>query len=164
MFKFAIVCIILSAISLGALIYPNFSHKMRYRKPDRALEVQYEQTDYRLSTGEIRSRIEDLVGVKMYWYKEKELSGRDGKSNIYIRRVVMDANCNQNDYIENFCHELLHLKYFTTNERFVNYKTFVTLYESEFRQVALNLAWKMQDGRIDHEYDCLAQICDYLAQ
>lgn len=164
MFKFAIIFIILSVISLSILIYPNFSHRMLYREPNKTLEVQYEQTDYKLSNGEIRRSIEDLVGVKVYWYSEKSISDRAGKSNLYVRRVVMDTNASQNDYIETLCHELIHIKHFTANERFVNYKTFTTLYESKFRQVALNMAWEMQNGQCEKEYNCLAQICDYLAQ
>lgn len=164
MFKFVVVFIILAVISLGALIYPNFSHKMPYREPTKVLDLRHEQIEYKVSTGEIRGRIEDLVGVKLYWYSEKPLSERVGKSNLHLRRVVMDSNAPQSDYIETLCHELLHIKHFTASERFVNYKTFVTLYESEFRQVAINMALEMQNGKVEREYNCLAQICDYLAQ
>lgn len=164
MIKFAVVCIIFATMSLLSFIYPKISHKMPYIEPSKVLQVEYEQTDYKMSTGEIRHRIEDLVGVNVYWYKESKLDGRVGKSNVHLRRVVIDTNATQSDYIETLCHELLHIKHFTANERFVNYKTFVTLYESEFRQVAINMAWEMQNGKVEREYNCLAQICDYLAQ
>lgn len=163
MFKFAIVCIILAVISLGVLIYPNFSHRMSYREPSQVTTFEHEKVDYKMSTGEIRNRIEDLVGIKSYWYSEKSMDVI-GTSNLYLRHIIMDNTASQNDYVETFCHELLHIKYFTANDRFVNYKTFVTLYESEFMQVAINMAWEMQQCYVDREYDCLAQICDYLAQ
>lgn len=164
MTKFCIAIIILSIVSLGMLIYPNFSHNMPYKDTSVVLDISYEQVEYKMSTSQIRERIENLTGVNVYWYKENNLNGKVGKSNLFLRQVVMDNEARQNEYIADFCHELLHIKYFTTNERFVTYKTFVTLYESEFRQVAINMACEMQNGKVDKEYNCLAQICDYLAQ
>lgn len=163
MYKICIAIIIISVISLYILIYPNFSHKMPYIESTQVPTFKQENIVYNMSTDDIRNTIEGLVGIKSYWYDEKPMVVA-GTSNLYLRRVVMDTTASQNDYIETFCHELLHIKHFTSNERFVNYKTFITLYESEFRQVALNMAWKMQNGQCEKEYNCLAQICDYLAQ
>jgi hypothetical protein len=59
---------------------------------------------------------------------------------------------------------LLHLKYNTINERYVQYQTFVTLFNSEFRQIALNIVYKMQEGKYLYEYNCYAQIYDYLKE
>lgn len=164
MFKFSIIMIIVASISLGILIYPNLSHKTPYKYANKTIDVKYEETDFKISNNQIRERIERLVGVKVYWYSEESQRDNAGASNLYFRHVIMDNTISQSDYIETFCHELLHFKYFTTNERFVNYKTFITLYESEFKQVAINMAWEMQNGKVEREYNCLAQICDYLAQ
>ena len=46
-----------------------------------------------------------------------------------FRFVIIDKTLIENEYIEVMCHELMHLKYNTINERYVQYQTFVTLFK-----------------------------------
>lgn len=138
---------------------------MEWRPVTFVVGVEYEDVDYGYSKKQIRNKLEKLTGVTLYFYNEKTLrDGDKGVSNPMYRFIVIDKSLSANEYIEIMCHELMHLKYNTVNERYVQYHTFVTLFNSEFRQIALNIVHKMQYGEYLYEYNCYAQICDYLKE
>ena len=162
------IIIVLSALLLAVgfeAIYVRVAHRMEWIPNKSVVAVEYKDIDYGYSKKEIRNKLETLTGVKWYSYKEKTLKeGNKGMSSPMLRRIVVDKNLTENEYIEVMCHELLHLKYNTINERYVQYHTFVTLFNSEFRQIALNIVYKMQYGEYLYEYVCYAQIYDYLEE
>lgn len=138
---------------------------MDWRFVKHVAQVEYEDIDYGYSKKQIRNKLEKLTGVKFYFYIEKSLREKDyAGSNALYRFVVVDKNLTTNEYVEYMCHELIHLKYNTVNDRFVTYHTFVTLFNSEFIQIALNMVYKMQYGEYLYEYNCYAQIYDYLKE
>lgn len=143
-------------------IYPLFSHKMEYVEATDKLNIQYQTIDYNYSREELKAKVEDLVGVKFYFYKDNPPKDNNGYTLLPIRVVYIDEALSDNDYIEALCHELTHLKYNTRNDRFTQYQTFITLYNSEFRQVALNIAYGLENGYYTEEYNCYAQIVDFL--
>ena len=62
-------------------------------------------------------------------------------------------------------HELVHLSYFTANERFTCFKAFQILYESGnnyFKNIALAYANNDFKGITSLEYSCAGYIEDYL--
>lgn len=164
--KIIIICLSILLFIVGfEAIYVRVAHKMEWRATQFVIEVEYKDVDYGYSKKQIRNKIEKLTGVNIYLYKEKYL--REGDKGIcfpMFRFVIIDKNLTQNEYIECICHELTHLKYNTVNERYVQYQTFVTLFNSEFRQIAINIVYKMQYGEYLYEYECYAQIYDYLKE
>lgn len=168
MTKFKTCIIVILAILLLIVsfqtIYPRFSHIMKYKAPTCSVLVQYKETDYGYSKSTIKDKLENIVGIKFYIYKEKNICSEYlGKTNFMFRTITLDKNLTNNEYIEVLCHELLHLKYNTANERFTQYQTFVYLYNSEFKQSALNIIYKLQHDYYYYEYDCYSQIIDYLS-
>ena len=158
-----VILSILSAITSFQAIYPRFSHRMEYVIPNDIIYVSYIDIDYNYSKQDIRLRLESITGIKYYFYTEKSLKNNImGYTNITLRHITIDSNISNNEYIEVLCHELLHLKYNTGNERFTQYKTFVTLYNSEFKQIANNIVNKMYNGYYHYDYNCYAQIIEYL--
>lgn len=161
-----IICLSVLLVIIGVdAIYIRTAHKMEWRSAKYVAQVKYEDIDYGYSKKQIRNKLEKLTGQKLYFYKEKTLrDGDKGISSPMLRFVIIDKNLTSNEYIEVMCHELIHLKYNTINERYVQYQTFVTLFNSEFRQIALNIVYKMQYGEYLYEYECYAQIYDYLKE
>lgn len=158
-----ILAYLLFGLLLFESIYPRLAHRMDYQVETGYYRVNYSNIDYGYTRQEIRDKIESLVGVDHYLYFEKSLGNETaGLTALMFRTIVIDNTLSDNEYIETMCHELIHLKYNAGNERFTQYQTFVTLYNSEFRQIALNIAHEMQIGRYAYEYDCTAQIVDFL--
>lgn len=154
---------LLLCILVFQIIYPRFSYNMKYVKPTTYLGVQYKYVYYKYSKQEIKNKLEDIIDVDYYIYIETELNDNiNGCTNLMFRYILIDKDLSQLDYIETMCHELIHLKYNTGNERFTQYQTFITLYNSEFRQVALNIIYYMENGYYYYDYDCYSQIVDYL--
>lgn len=155
--------VVLLVYSVFQVVYPQCSHKMPFVEPNGAVSINYEPNiDYGYDRHKIRQKLNALVGVHFYMYRERRLNDCWGRTVILYRLVEVDRDIAINDYIETVCHELCHLKYNTANERYTQYKTFVTLYESEFRQIALNIAYKMQRDKYSRQYNCLGQIIEYL--
>lgn len=151
------------ALLLFECIYPRFAHRMDYQIESKYYHAVYSNIDYGYTKQEIRSKLEDIVGVDHYLYFEKSLGEQTaGCTLLMFRTILIASDLSVNEYIEIVCHEFIHLKYNTGNERFTQYQTFITLYNSEFRQIALNIAHDMQAGRYAYEYDCTAQIVDFL--
>lgn len=96
----------------------------------------------------IRTKIENLLDLKFYAYKEynKICNGRAyGQTVLGFRKIKIANYLDTNTYIETFCHEAVHLKYYNCNERWTTFKTFTILFESEdkdFKQCAINWAFR----------------------
>ena len=161
-----IILIILSgmlAITSFQCIYPIFSHKMDYKSPTKIISVEYNYNlSYPYTRNEVRKKIENIVNVKHYLYFEYSMKDADGRAVQIIRSVFLNKDTNLNKYIQDICHELIHIKYNTFNERFVQFKTFEYLYNSEFIELAINMIVEMQHGLYPYEYDCYQQIVEFL--
>lgn len=146
------------------LLIQNMTLRMEYIAPTDIISMQYKEIDYGYSKSTIKDKLENIVGIKFYIYKEKNISSEYlGRTNFIFRTIILDKNLTNNEYIEVLCHELLHLKYNTANERYTQYQTFVYLYNSEFRQTALNILYKMQYSYYSYEYNCYSQIVEHLS-
>ena len=165
-FKTCIIVILAVLLLIVAFqsIYPRFAHRMEYVEPTDIISVQYKEVDYGYSKSTIKDKLENIVGVRHYIYIEKNTNKKYfGITNFIFRTIVIDKSLTAYDYVEVLCHELIHLKYNTANERFTQYKTFVYLYNSEFKQSALNIIYKLQHDYYYYEYDCYSQIIYYLS-
>lgn len=81
--------------------------------------------------------------------------------------ILVDNSIDGWELVKTLAHELCHIKYYTANETFTEYMTFVELYESDnyiLKQVALNLANEhCYDKRhYNTKYDVAWYINDYL--
>ena len=153
----------LTLVICGGVV--RFSRRMDYVECD--IEIQLKSEDFDMSNiptdyNEIRRDIENIVGIHVYFYSEKRLANDMGISNPIIRYVIISDDLNYIEYIETICHELCHLKYYTCNERFTQFKTFEHLYNSKYRPIAYKILYDMYRGRYWEDYDCYYQIVEYL--
>lgn len=96
----------------------------------------------------LRNKITSVVGLNHYVYKEcSRLNNGEayGRTFFALRQISVVNYLNINVYIDTFCHEAIHLKYYNSNERWTTYKTFVVLFESndkDLKQCAINWAYR----------------------
>ena len=152
---------------LGLTIYIKTSHSMEYRQAE-PVALAYTPREITYTREEVRKKIENLAGKQQYFYAEKDLYSRKriyGETVFFIRLIIMQDNSSIEDYIFNFSHEYMHLKYMTASERFVNFEAFKLLYESNdecFRNVAIMYANQDMYGNIPEPYSCWYYIKEYL--
>ena len=152
---------------LGLTIYIKTSHRMEYRQAE-PVALSYTPREITYTREEVRKKIEDIAGKQQYFYAEKDLYSSKriyGETVFFIRLIIMQDNADIVDYIFNFAHEYMHLKYMTASERFVNFEAFKLLYESNdeyFRNVAIMYAKQDMRGNIPESYSCWYYIKEYL--
>ena len=154
---------------LGLTIYIKTSHRMEYRQAE-PVALAYTPREITYTREEVRKKIENLAGKQLYFYAEKDLYSSKriyGETVFFIRLIIMQYNADIVDYIFNFAHEYMHLKYMTASERFVNFEAFKLLYDSDdecFRNVAILYAKQDMCGNIPEPYSCWYYIKDYLSK
>ena len=129
-------------ISIGTYIEKSHSN-FYYIEEKNTINFTYPDDTYLYDKKEVRKKLEKLTGIKCYTYREEYFS-LDLKYSAYCviirREIVIDESLSYYGYVKSLCHELCHLKYLSAKERYVDYKTFVLLYESNepgFRNTAL---------------------------
>ena len=164
-----IIASIMFICILGLTIYIKTSHRMEYRQAE-PVALAYTPREITYTREEVRNKIENLAGKQQYFYAEKDLYSSKriyGETVFFIRLIIMQDNADIVDYIFNFAHEYMHLKYMTASERFVNFEAFKLLYESNdecFRNVAIMYANQDMYGNIPESYSCWYYIKDYLSK
>lgn len=164
---FFIVSIIFASTMLGIFIYSKTANQLEYKEaPIMSIYTNYAD-EPKESKQYYKEQIDELLGNPIYIYTEKELQSKGiyGKTCIIPRIVILDKSIDIKNYIFTLTHELMHIKYTTECERFINLQTFKVLYESgipEFEYVALWYAKKDMSGRIQHDYSCWGYISEYL--
>lgn len=161
----AVELIILALVWLDVL-YIKVAHRIPYKQCEQRV-VYYidERTIHIGSKPEAREKIEDIVGVHHYFYTEKELPvGTNGLTILMARYVLIDYELDNIDYVIALTHELLHIKYNCEAERFIQFKTFECLYNSEFRDIALIFASQQTNGYYIEDYNCGQYIVEYLKE
>lgn len=159
------ITITLNVFIASSLLYAYTSHIMPYHEQRATIKLTYNTSfckDYTRS--ELREKINRLTGVKHYIYKESNQTFNTGAgTNLFINIVVVNKTNFNDDYVIYLTHELTHIKHHCANERYTQYQTFVTLYESEeFHAVGLYMADMIQKGWGTKAYNCWAQVYNYL--
>lgn len=149
-----------------------------YKYLNENVSYNFEETN----RTKIRTKIENLLDLKFYTYKEYNnlCNGRAYGQTIFgFRKIKVVNYLDTNTYIETFCHEAIHLKYYNSNERWTTYKTFVVLFESndkDLKQCAINWAykyvsyytideygWAVSNNMPPRDYDATYYIIQYLS-
>ncbi|MBR7090875.1 MAG: ImmA/IrrE family metallo-endopeptidase [Clostridia bacterium] len=90
-----------------------------------------------------------------------------GQSIVPISLVLLDNNLNSTQTIQTLAHELCHIKYYTNNETYTEYMTFVELYESDNEYLKNAAEWMIYEHLVLHAnygtaYDISYYIAEYL--
>lgn len=168
------ILIVLSVIANGIMVY-----KIKNKPKPPSLDVipyehYYIPQDIILCTltkTEVKEMIDDVYKTS-YTYNEVGYLGVDlrgdtlqGNADTTNRHISVLSNLQIINYIEVLSHEIVHIKYQTTNETFTEYTSIISLYESDvgvFRSVALNRArFIIGGGCAGTEYDCGYYLIEY---
>lgn len=118
--------------------------------------------------GYTRDKLMSIVNDELntqYLYKYVDLGTAKGLTNIFLKLIYLNKNLSNAEYIRVLAHEICHLKYMSSDECYVEYMTFVTLYNSSnelLRLVSLDIALEHLTGRVDDDYNCSYYISKYL--
>jgi len=90
-----------------------------------------------------------------------------GQSIVPINLVLLDDSLNCVQTIQTLTHELCHIKYYTNNETYTEYMTFVELYESDNIYLKNAAEWMIYEhlalqGHVNTAYDISYYIAEYL--
>ena len=131
----------------------------------------------------LRKELEELTNVNFYIYKGIDKSTIDngqhlGITNFQFRYIKVAEKLSSCNYIWTLTHELLHLKYYNSNEMWTNFMTFKVLYESnnnDFERVAIVYGYRYVSAHTRNtddeiintntpyqDYDISYYIIDYL--
>lgn len=160
------VIIIVLAILIFCVIAQNIyiynSHKLEI-KPYKTKIIYMPDIEINLSKEECKKLVADLYDTPHLYLEFK----KDVSSSIYIPPIVcMQKGLDNRQFIIDYAHELTHIKYQTSNETFVTFTTFKTLYESDNEHLhycgAFYGACILSGEFGNTEYDCGWYILDYL--
>ena len=90
-----------------------------------------------------------------------------GTSMVVLNIVTLDNTLSGWEIISTLTHELCHIKYYSSNETFIEYISFVELYESGIDILENRAEWLIYEQcvikiRANTEYDCSWYIIEYL--
>ena len=174
-----IVIVIYSALRLGVTFANNkLKYEEYYYRPysiesipqvvvDKLDAISEPEIEY--SKKELKVLVEDNIHFTSYLYIEVTnlWDIHAGLTSIPTHTVMVLKNLNNMEYVETLTHEIIHLKYCTSNETFTNFMTFKYLYESDnqylkfaSREMAMNILY--DDYSSAKQYDCGYYIIKYL--
>lgn len=159
-FKDWLMIVLIALLTCAVIItyLRHFKDRMPYVECDEYIAYKmFEDKDKQ----QIISEINELTGTNynVIWVDTNEFKGRsDLFNNIWL---ASNMSCGQIAWI--YTHEIMHKVKFSSIERYVQFETFKTLYESGdewYKNVALWQANLMRRGYID--YDCTWYVVQYL--
>lgn len=137
----------------------------------KACEIIYEIP----TIEEGRNLVKELTSPNLFFEKVKPLpKDTSGLTIPLIRTIFIDTDTyndavKNNEYLGQYLivltHEYIHLKELTMCEMYVNYKTFLILYNSNnnyLKQCALTFAVDILWGCYPKEYNCSYYIIEYM--
>ena len=146
--------------------------KYRYNySPIECARIEYTPSNAQnlaLERDEAVSLIDNLFGIN-YTLKWGDLKSDNklGTSTLIFNIVTLDCTLNGWEILSTLAHELCHLKYYTSNETYTEYMTFVELYESDNDILKNRAEWLIYEHCVRKiyggtEYDCSWYILGYL--
>lgn len=163
---FAIIATV--AYVVVVLVSVAYAPRLAYEKNDYRI-IYYSQQHFStpLQPAEIHAKLSSIIGVHNYTLAEKPTLVERGKVYMFLfyNIVYVRPDLEPEEFARTLAHELMHIKLFSADERYVEFQTFKILYESgdkELKKIAMNIANENLSYAIDHGYDCGAHIKKYL--
>ena len=147
--------------------YDNTTKMTAFKK----LRAQFKDEYYYVNSSRTRLDYRKLINKELefstYIYREVDFnSGLGGRAYLPFFHIQVSKHLSDYDYVIVLAHEILHHKLFCSNEAYVEYETFVHLYESadeELHQFAIRWALdRLWYGFSRTEYDCTGKIIEYI--
>lgn len=114
-----------------------------------------------------KDKITNIIDITPYtiYHKNLDFLFTDGFCVNLMNIIFIDDDLNHTSYARVLMHELIHCKYNTPDERYVNFTTFVLLYESEdpyLHEVGLIMGCEQLNQTKRDFYWCKDLVIDYL--
>lgn len=130
------------------------------------LEKEYVEITNHKTKEEYRQIIEKDFNCRLYIYQELDLpEGVDGQCQPLFRIIKIDTEATEFFYCSAFAHEMIHLTSYIQQENYVNYRTFVYLFEHEdpeFHNYGVMMGIYSLYGMYPSQYDCNGDIIQYV--
>ena len=164
--KTTIIIIILSILNL--LVIGNFCIMCFNNTLPAKEHIYYElpitHTYYEITPEQSVELAKQCVGVYSFKLTYADYLGDTtlGNVNIFTRRVKIKKDLDPFYQLGVLVHELVHIKYYTTNERFTEFTAFRLMYESE-NEIIHNAGIYYVERALFHtnEYDISWYVVDY---
>lgn len=117
-----------------------------------------------LSQQEYKSLLDSEIRVKPYILTRITLQ-QDGRTFVHYRFININPDVDGVEYCVILAHEMIHLKYMIMDERFVEFTTFKTLYESKnehLHKAGCYLGLGVLNNGYLEQYNCKGEIIEYL--
>lgn len=165
----------LVTLIIALVFYRPLYKTNTYTKQDeeRALLILWSDIDVHqqeLTNKEYKTLIENEMNFRFYIHKQKNMTiykDAKGISSPLILLVVIDDEISGWEYCITLSDELMHIKYFTADERFVNFQVFKMLYESDNEYLHNIGVWYglcHLENRITSNFSCKGYIVNYLKE
>lgn len=154
-------------VFISIKFYFLFNHYLPYKYADLG-NISWQYIENTQSKEELRQEINKLLNIDGYILKEKHLleyNNTSGKAFILSKVVYIDPRLDDANFVMTLTHELVHIKYRSSNERFTQYIAWITLYTSDnryFTNIALWQATLDNRGEVSKKYSITGYIAEYL--
>ena len=168
--KISAIVLTVLAFIVAALLAVAFIPRMKAKDSDyRTAYYKYQYIDSTLQPAAIKAKLDDLIGIHNYTLVEKTNLAVRGKTYMFLvwNVVQVQEDLDIEDFTRTLAHELMHIKLFSADERYVEFHTFKLLYESndpDLKKIAINIANENLDYAVHPSYDCGYYIQEYLKE
>lgn len=125
------------------------------------LEVQQNTTLRPLSNAEYRKKL----NITRHIYVE--ISSNKSYSLPQLNIILMQNNLEGHSYARLLTHEMLHIRKYSGDDRYIQLETFKYLYHSNdehLKQVGITFGLNMLNEKYDNEYDIKGNLINYLKE
>ena len=143
------------------LVFHNYLPKKEYIPYQLPEVAQY----FEITQEQAIALAKECVGISSFKivFTDKLADNVLGNTNIFTRKINIRETLDPFYQLGVIVHEMVHIKYYTANERFTEFKTFQLMYESN-NEIVHNVGiWYGQNicDNYSGEYDCSYFIVDY---
>lgn len=160
LFTISIICCV---ISVGFIIRLKYYYYLPYKHDDNILNFKIDYTrPNNINYNNIKDDIDKLFNYPQYTFNITHMSST-GNTNLLTSVITLNNNLSYETFVFTLAHELVHLTYFTVDERFCNFTAWKILYESNnqyFQNIAL--AFTANSNYVSSDYHFAAYVIDYL--
>ena len=166
-------CLIAILVIVNVILWTNFyliAIKYSEYKPIDCSRVAYKpsQSQVDISVYNAIKLVNEHFDINYTLkFEDMQEQGLWGNTTLVLNIIRVDNDLSGWNMLYVLAHELCHIKYYTSNETFTEYMTFVELYESNNEILHNRGEWLAKyiidyKWRINTEYDCSYYIINYL--
>lgn len=167
------LCTIIFISTYLAVLYRPICLSYNYTEQDLRVAIKHLYSQYNyyhkysLSNEEYKARVDNELNTHNYKLVTKDLSRYElgGFSANLINTIYIDDDLNDYNFCKTLTHEILHWQTSSSNERYINYLTFKTLYNSndpELKNVGIRFGITKLEQTTKNKYWCKDLIINYL--